>query len=254
MSTVRIPARADFHEPTVLRLIVGHGRIALGGGLTRITRHRHTSAAVIVGLDRPLQITTERTHVARAALIAAGCDHAVGVSGRIAVFLLPIDAVAHVSDAAIQELSGEDSWRELGEAVVRGELDDFSLVDRALRRGAPHARAIDDRLGRVLDEVARTLDENVPIEALSDRVGLSPSRLMALARTHLGTSLRGYRRWLRTFEVARRYAHGASLTDAALDAGFASSAHLAATSRASFGVRPSQVLSPHSRASIHVLA
>jgi len=252
VTTVRAPVSADFHEPTALQLVVGDGRLALGGGLAQITRHRHTSAAVVVGLDRPLRLTTDRTHVTRAALISAGCDHAVGVEGRIAVFLLPV-ATAGSSGAPIHDLTNVVTWRELGEAVASGDLDDFAVVDRAVRRSVRHAREVDDRLRRALEAVAQALDENLPIEQLADTARLSPSRLMALARMHLGTSVRGYRRWLRTFEVARRYAGGASLTEAAFDAGFASSAHLASTSRASFGIRPSQVLSPRSRGSIRVV-
>jgi AraC-like DNA-binding protein len=76
---------------------------------------------------------------------------------------------------------------------------------------------------------------------------------MALVRAQLGTSLRGYRRWLRAFQVARTYAAGASLTAGALDAGFASSAHLSAASRDQFGIKPSQLLAPRTRCLIRVL-
>jgi len=253
--TVRAGARADFHEPTApLQLVVGDGRIALGGELAQIGQHRHTSAAVVVGLDAPLRLVGERSQVTRAALIAAGFDHAVGVRGRIAVFLLPVHAVAHSDAAPVRDVSGLATWRELGEAVAHGQLDDFGIVDRALRRSAPTARPLDDRVRRALDSVVGALDENLAIRDLAATAGLSPSRLMALARLQLGTSFRGYRRWLRTFEVARRYAGGASLTEAAFEAGFASSAHLVTTARASFGIRPSQVLSPDSRGSIRVVA
>jgi AraC-like DNA-binding protein len=73
---------------------------------------------------------------------------------------------------------------------------------------------------------------------------------MGLAREQMGTSLRVFRRWLRTFSVARDYAAGASLTTAAIDAGFSSSSHLSAASREHFGIRPSQILTPRTRAAI----
>ena len=77
----------------------------------------------------------------------------------------------------------------------------------------------------------------------SDVLGLYEWALDRIAKIH-GTD------WTRAFAVARGYAAGASLTRAALDAGFASSAHLSATSRESFGIRPSQILSPGNRARI----
>jgi AraC-like DNA-binding protein len=236
-----------------MQLVVGDGRIALGGALTQICRHRHASAAVVVGLDAPLRLVAGHSHVTTVALLRPGFDHAVDVRGRIAVFLLPVHAMSCAELAPIRDLAEVSAWRELGEAVSRGELDDFAIVDRAVRRSLPSVVPLDDRLGRALDTVANALDENLSVEMVAEAAGLSPSRVMALARVQLGTSVRGYRRWLRTFEVARRYAGGASLTEAAFDAGFASSAHLATTSRASFGIRPSQVLSPMSRSSIHVV-
>jgi AraC-like DNA-binding protein len=120
-------------------------------------------------------------------------------------------------------------------------------------RCAP-VRDRDDKFGpafdRATDAIASSLHTNLAITELAADARLSPSRLMALAREQLGVSLRGYRRWLRAFHVARAYAAGASLTSAAHAAGFASSAHLSAAAREHFGIRPSHVLNPHNRAAI----
>lgn len=120
-------------------------------------------------------------------------------------------------------------------------------------RCAP-VRDRDDKFGpafdRATDAIASSLHTNLAITELAADARLSPSRLMALAREQLGVSLRGYRRWLRAFHVARAYAAGASLTSAAHAAGFASSAHLSAAVREHFGIRPSHVLNPHNRAAI----
>ena len=132
-------------------------------------------------------------------------------------------------------------------------LDCFEPLQRCLAREGLHPRPVDRRLRRALELLADDLDDNRAIEEIAAEAGLSPTRLMALARQQLGTSLRGYRRWLRSFHVARRYALGASLTDAALEAGFSSSAHLSAAAREQFGIRPSQLLTPHTRAAIRAV-
>jgi len=243
--------RADFQEPPDrLRLLAGPDRIALGGALDDITTHHHASPVIIVGLDRPLRLVAGRTHTSRAALIAPGFSHAVDVAGgRIAVFVLPPHAMSRAAMAPVADLAHPGAWLELGGALVRGALTDFAPVDRAIAcdRGA---RPIDDRLRRVLDALRDRLDENLPIEVIAADVGLSPSRLMSLAHAQIGSSLRSVRRWLRTFAVVRDYAAGASLTTAALDAGFASSSHLSAAAREHFGIRPSQILSPRTRTAI----
>ena len=185
-------------------------------------------------------------------MLAPGFGHAVDVRGRLAVFLLPVHALSGAGVVPVCDVAAPP-WLELAAAVSRDELAGFDLVERLVGRSAPRHRPIDDRVRRALSSVADGLDENLPVDVIADAAGLSPSRLMALVRAQLGTSLRGYRRWLRTFAVARAYASGGSLTTAALDAGFASSSHLVTASRAQFGIRPSQILSPANRATIRAV-
>ena len=243
-----------FHEPTVgVRMVAGRDRIALCGRLDRILEHAHATPAVVVGIDGPLRFVAGRAHASRAALLAPGFAHAVDTSsGRIAVFLLPPDRRSGQGGsgqglAPIADLPRADRWIEMGSAVLDGTLGGFDAVDREL---GSTIRPLDDRILRVLEALEHNLEDNVPIESIAASVRLSPSRLMALTRAELGTSLRKYRRWLRAFEVARAFAEGATLTEAALAAGFASSAHLAVAAREQFGIRPSDILRPEHRALI----
>jgi transcriptional regulator GlxA family with amidase domain len=144
-------------------------------------------------------------------------------------------------------------WIELGEVMARRELDDFTEIDHALASERLELRPIDERLQRAVAVLAETLDVNVGIDEVASAARLSASRLMSLAQTQLGVSLRGYRRWLRAFQVARGYAAGASLTGAAIAAGFSSSAHLSSATREHFGIRPSDVLKPGNRPAIRIL-
>lgn len=247
---------ARFQEPTEagVCLLAGAERIALGGRLPRIGHHRHAAPAVVVGLDGPLRFVADRTHQSRAALLAPGFAHAVDTaSGRIAVFVLPPHAISGVDLLPVADLRYPAQWIELGLALVRRELQDLSPVDLCLGRERLDTRPIDDRLRMALATLGEALDRNLPVEAVASAARLSPSRLMSLAREHLGTSLRVYRRWLRSFQVARDYASGRSLTEAALAAGFASSAHLSSASREHFGIRPSDILTPANRAAIRAV-
>ncbi|AKU99133.1 Transcriptional regulator, AraC family [Labilithrix luteola] len=186
-------------------------------------------------------------------MIAPGFAHAVDSrGGRIAVFLLPAYALTG-HWAEVRGLSATGSWVELAEAVAHQQLDGFDPVDRLLAHEQVGTRPVDERLQLAIGALAGALDENVSMAEIASVARLSPSRLMALAREQLGTSLRPYRRWLRAFEVARAYASGASLTEAALAAGFASSAHLSIAAREQFGIRPSDVLAPQHRALIRTL-
>lgn len=247
-----LASKPDFQESTTpVRLLVGDNRIALCGALGDIQTHQHASPAVVVGLGGPLRFVAGRTHESRAALLAPGFSHAVDVEGAggIAVFLLP-PRWRQDPGHPVRDLPAPGEWVELGRALLRGELTDFEPVDRGLERAQLRAGRLDDRLQEALFELTSSLDDNLSIDELAERVRLSPTRLITLAREQVGAPLRTYRSWLRTFRVARDYAAGVSLTQAALDAGFSSSAHLSAASRQHFGIRPSQILRPNSRPAI----
>jgi len=236
------------------RLVMGAEQLAMCGRLPRVSRHHHAAAAVIVGLDHPLGFRAGKTHWGRAVLLAPGFTHEVEVrGGRMVAFLLPPSAVDASRLAPLRELSRPGDWVELGQALQRGELSDFEGVTRGLARERLDVRPVDPRLRRVTEQMLGALRENTPIDELAAGVRLSSPRLMALCREQLGSSLRTYRRWLRAFEVVRRFAAGASLTEAAGLAGFSSSAHLSSAAREHFGLRPSDVLSPASRENIVLL-
>jgi AraC-like DNA-binding protein len=251
-------ARAGFQEPTEgVRLIAGVERIGLCGHFREVSRHRHAAAALVIGVDGPLRFVTyrsQRSHESRAVLIDPGFAHAVDTrGGRLAMFVLPPHARRAAGHPPLRDLCHPGRWVALGEAVFRQELVDFTEIDHAVAREGLDASPIDDRLRTALHALAATLDTNLSIEEVAAAAHLSPSRLMTLAHAQLGASLRAYRRWLRAFQVARDYAAGASLTEAALAAGFSSSAHLSAAARDHFGIRPSDILTPHNRRSIRAV-
>lgn len=228
--------------------------MAIGGHLGQVSRHRLSAPAVVVGVDRSLRMRSQHLHEGRAVLVRPGCWHSVdAMDGRMAVFLLPPHALRSDQLTWVQDLPHPAWWIELGEALVTGSLSAFEPIDRCLAREQLNVRPIDDRLRTAMADLARALDENVPIGDVAAAAHLSASRLMTLAHQQLGTSLRAYRRWVRAFRVVRDYAAGSSLTEAAFTAGFASSAHLSASTRQHFGVRPSDILWPANRAAIRVV-
>lgn len=255
--------QAGFQEPTAppsgspavgggVRLIAGVERVGLCGRFPEVSRHQHAAPAVVVGVDGPLGFRADRTHDSRAVWIQPGFSHAVDTrGGRLAMFVLPPGADR--GGAPLRDLADPGRWVALGEAVFRSELTDFAEIDHAVARARLPGSMLDDRLRRALDALTGTLDENTSIEEVASAARLSASRLMTLAHTQLGASLRSYRRWLRAFQVARAFAGGASLTDAALASGFASSAHLSTAARAHFGIRPSDILTARSRSIIRAL-
>jgi AraC-like DNA-binding protein len=247
----------DAIPPARMQILAETDRVALGGRLGGVTRHRLSAPAVVIGLDAPVRVRSERLLEGRAVLVRPGCWHSIDADaggGRRAVFLLPPHALRSDQLDWAQELAHPAEWLELGEALLTRDLTAWEPIDRCLALERLKARPIDDRLRSAIAALEGALDENLAVGEVAAAAHLSPSRLMALAHEQLGTSLRAYRRWLRAFRVVRDYAAGLSLTEAAFAAGFASSPHLSVTAREQFGIRPSDVLRPANRATIRVLA
>ncbi|WP_181919375.1 helix-turn-helix transcriptional regulator [Alkalilimnicola ehrlichii] len=83
--------------------------------------------------------------------------------------------------------------------------------------------------------------ENIPLSQFADAVRLSTSRLEKLFKEQVGLPITQYRTRYRVFISSILMALGHSMTEAALSAGFSSSAHLSRAYRAINGMTPSAV-------------
>jgi len=80
------------------------------------------------------------------------------------------------------------------------------------------------------------------LDALARACGLSPSRFRHAFRETTGVSVKRYRLWNRLGKAVGLATTGETLTEAALAAGFSSSAHFSAAFRDMFGSSPSDFL------------
>lgn len=145
----------------------------------------------------------------------------------------------------ITESDGRDQL-EIQERLVR-------LVRRAALRGQPgraprcRRRASTAREHRRIVEAARELlaldlDRPVTLDQLARQIGTSAFHLSRVFRERSGTSLHAYRDELRLRTALPAVLESArSLTDIALDHGYASSSHFTDRFRARYGMPPSKL-------------
>src|SRR5690606_33483536 len=101
--------------------------------------------------------------------------------------------------------------------------------------------ARDPRIAAALSVLHADPAARPSLAALAAGAGLSASRFRRLFRAETGVTLRRYRLWVAMGAAVRAVARGETLTVAALDAGFASSAHFSAAFREMFGLEPSRL-------------
>jgi AraC family transcriptional regulator len=219
--------------------------------------HAHHAVQVTLALDGWFRLDTKDAHVrGDAAAVAADTQHAFEPEGLMA--LIFIEPESRTGRAVARRLfdgaelvaipSGilGDLRKRIAAAFRAPVRNDTTLVGLgrelvAALSGDAIDREPDVRIRKVVDWAALQIDEPV---GLSDAVavsGLSASRLRHLFVEQTGLPFKTYLLWLRLTRAVERFAAGASLTQAAHDAGFSDSAHLSRTFRRMFGVAPANL-------------
>ena len=134
---------------------------------------------------------------------------------------------------------------ELGQKWLGGTSTSQRREAYLMRKAVRHlAEPLADDLLRLADRADAFVSGPLTFEAmevLASRVGLSASRFRRLFRAATGVTVRRYRVWIAMGAAVRAIAEGETLTDAALGAGFSSSAHFSAAFREMFGLEPSRL-------------
>lgn len=225
----RAPSRRMTTTP---RILMADARAAYIGPGLRLTPHRNAVATIAIGLEQAFVLTLfapETKRETRMAVIAPGALHHLETRGAMA--FLYLDALS--DDYARLDLRPDtpDDVLALGPSATIADL--WSAV------GIP-PRAPADAL---MAKAVRAIDADpcaFPSVRDAARVcGLSASRFQHAFHAATGMPFRRYRLWRRMALVSRALGAGHSLTTAAHDAGFSSSAHLSATFRTMFGISPS---------------
>jgi AraC-like DNA-binding protein len=251
----RLPKPAT--EPGPLFLLWPE-RVLFIGRLGALSMHRHAATACVVSLDGTLRVRTQPASArpdGRSALIAAGVMHAFDSGAqRVAVLYndphrpyyralaarppgaptrLPPAAEARLIDALTALAGSADGGGPLPIAAFERTAAD---VLAAATDPGPDRRVV-----RVGELMRADLGRNRSLGELAAAVRLSPDRLQHLFLAEVGVPLRRFRMWLRFRDTLEAVAAGATITRAALDAGFASSSHFSHAFRATFGVAASRV-------------
>jgi len=240
------------------KLIGWGGRALYLGPAFGLTPHRNATAVLAVGLDAPLEVADDpadrTTHyrAARSVLILPNSLHHLRIAqGRMAFLYVDpfgrdlkalIARMTNTTPRASFDLREESAVVEILTGLAESRLaaqDGRALLSELLgvgTRGKANAR-IAAALRHMRDEPARAHR----LTALAARAGLSPSRFLHLFKAETGVPLRRYRLWNRMGAAIRASGEGASLTEAAHAAGFASSAHFSSAFRDMFGMMPSDL-------------
>jgi AraC-like DNA-binding protein len=234
-------------------------RVLYLGPAFGLTPHRNATAVLAVALDGTLEVASDPTDPAtdyrstRSVLILPSSLHHLRIArGRMAfLYVDPLgrdlealltrmtDTAAHAAFNLREEAAAIELMRGIAEGGVapqdgRASLGELLGMGTGTKANARISAAL--RLMRDEPHKAHRLTE------LAEHAGLSASRFLHLFKAETGVPLRRYRIWNRMGAAVRACGEGASLTEAAHAAGFASSAHFSTAFRDMFGMMPSDLL------------
>lgn len=220
--------------------------------------HRSAVSRLVVGLDKQISycVAGSPPQHAQSLLIPAGIQVHINLdSGLLAECFLDISGQdftqlkqhAHANQAGLYEHLAHQ--QQLGQLLTSHyqQRPDAETLWRALN---PLLRPItqaleasgDARVNQTIARIKAATHENLSLEQLACEVGLSASRLLSLFKQQTGIPIRRYRLWRRLYRAMHCLACGASITTAALEAGFCDSAHFSRTCLELLGSPPSQLL------------
>jgi len=224
------------------------------GETGRADFHSHHAIQISLALGGWFRLDTQGEHVGgEAAAIAADTQHVIDAEGLTGIIF--VEPESEAGRAIARRLFGE---RELVavEPEIIGNLrdrladayqspvrDDGRLVAlgrelvSALSAGAA-ATETDPRIRKVIAWAVEHIDQPIGLSDALAVGGLSASRLRHLFVEQTGLPFKTYLLWLRLTRAVEGVAAGASLTQAAHEAGFSDSAHFSRTFRRMFGVPP----------------
>ncbi len=261
---VRSFLRHDFQELAVLaaahsRLFAWGARSLFIGPSFALSAHTNTVAVLACGLDGSFAaaageaLREGRLRRTRSLFVPAGTLHQLDCGATHMAFLY-VDALSLDSSTLQASMTDRDGPLLFG---LRHEAAALAVLQRAAQEAAPRRNTREELLAVLGMDRARFGDERVrrslamltadpagrhSMQALAASVNLSPSRYLHLFKQTTGVPLRRYRLWVRMGAAVRAMARGGSLTEAALEGGFASSAHFSTVFRQMFGLAPSALL------------
>jgi AraC-like DNA-binding protein len=195
--------------------------------------HRNPVTCILAGVDRPLAVCTpaERSE-GDLVIIRPGVEHWVEIHGRAKVLYfdglefpltaalaarVPREFVALAIDALTSTSGAQD---ELRARFSRGRERCPATIARAI-----HA---------IVQDPMTRMDQG----DLARRLRLGRTQALRAFKAVTGMTFREFKRWTALCSATRQIAEGQLVRTAAMDAGFADTAHLTRTFRTAFGTTP----------------
>ena len=211
-------------------------------------QHSHMAAHIIISTEGRIKVQCAGAeYLCNGILIPSGVSHTVETFGNsVLVFLYDcttevakqIREVTCIPDEVCKEIT--QLYADMESASDRYYGFEQAVLSRLGITGTA-ANVTDERIQTAMQLIRGKFTEKVTCQDVADAVHLSQSRFSHLFRERVGMTFAAYLIYQRIMYVYTQMFWGKSITEAALEAGFSSSAHFADVNRRVFGISASTI-------------
>ena len=195
--------------------------------------HRNPVTCILVGLDRPLVVRGRAEQVeGDMVVIRPGVEHRVEIRGRAKV--LYFDGLEFPLAAALAARVPRDVAALAMDALASSPGAQTELRARFSRDNERCPAAVERAIHAILQDPMTRMDQG----ELAGRLRLGRTQALRAFKAATGMTFREFKRWTALCAATRQIADGQLVRTAAMDAGFADTAHLTRTFRTAFGTTP----------------
>jgi AraC-like DNA-binding protein len=207
-------------------------------GSRKLAPHANAVTCVLVGRTGPLRLAREGMRVdGDVLLVRPGVVHGVALAERGADVLY-LNGLAFPFDAPLaQSLGGALGY--LAAAALHGDRCAMHELRARLTARAPR---LPSRIADAVRAIHAEPMERMSQDELALRLHMERTRALRCFKAATGQTFRDFKRWSALLHAAQRMAAGALVRTAAMDAGFADTAHLTRVFRHGFGLTPSAAI------------
>ena len=200
---------------------------------SNLAPHRNPVTCILASLDRPLAVCTQAERIeGDIVVIRPGVEHWVEINGSAEV--LYFDGLEFPLGAALAARVP----REVATLAIDA-LASSSGVQEELRAKLSRAREqCPAAVARTIEAITHDPMNRMGQDELAERLRLGRTQALRAFKVATGMTFREFKRWTALCAATRRIAEGQLVRTAAMDAGFADTAHLTRTFRTAFGTTP----------------
>jgi AraC-like DNA-binding protein len=207
--------------------------------------HAHNAYQVIVALDGMTKVEVEGLWIETAfIIIRPNTKHRIKLFGVVALLLIEADDAEIAKNFELENLSAKtlldlnNCYFNLYSSEEALQLFNTIVLEVGLSSGEVRA-SIDERITKCLRYIEKNLKNELSMESVCKINGISESTFSHLFSKELGLPFRRYVLWKRLKESISLYLkEEKSLTDIAIEMGFADQAHFSNSFKDVFGVKP----------------